>query len=100
MTNDIQINAGVSIAYFVMSLLTILVLYISHEAATYMNIANQPYLLLVYGLLCLSLTIVGIVEMDAAVGGAQQIYNKLSQNAQEFFENDVTKLQNQRYENT
>ena len=32
--------------------------------------------------------------MDAASAGAKDIYNKLSVNAQEYFNNDATNLQN------
>jgi len=100
MTNGIQINAGVSICYFIMSILTLLFLCYSHQAASQMVIRYQGIVLLFWGILCLVLTIIGITEMDAAGSGTDEIYNKLSVNSKSFFENDVQKLKEKRTENT
>merc|ERR1712166_255091 len=75
-----------------------------------MTIQYVPYFLLFYGLICLTLMIIGIVEMDAATGNSSEIFGKLSENAKEFFKNsnsandtDAARIKNladQRYENT
>jgi hypothetical protein len=54
MTNGILMDAGSSITYFVMSLITTIFLYANHEAVSYMVLDYWNIFTLIYGLLILA----------------------------------------------
>ena len=86
MTNGILMSTGSSITYFVMAIVTLLFLYECHEAASYMLLQYQGFLVLFYGLVIL---VLGIVCAAIDVGGASEATNaiwvSLSTNQKDYF---------------
>lgn len=101
LTNGILMSVGSSITYFILSILTLLVLFACHEFASYMILKWTPFFVLFYGFLVMLLGIlVMAIEGAGAEQAAQKMWGSMSLNQREFFDNKLITLQDTRYTNT
>jgi hypothetical protein len=82
MSNGILMSQTSSITYFVMSFITLLVLFACHECASYMVLQYHVYLVGFYGLLVTALGIsCTVVDLVTAPAAAAELWkNQLSAN--------------------
>jgi hypothetical protein len=89
MTNDILMSSSASITYFVMSLVTLIYLFATHECASYMVLEWTFIFVFLYGAILLTIGIVTLVrDLIKVTDDTKEIYdNVLSANQIEFFIN-------------
>jgi hypothetical protein len=95
MTNGILMDAGSSLTYFIMSLITIIFLYANHEAVSYMVLDYWNLVTLLYGLIILGLGITCLVrDLTNIAEKSLTIWEGLSTFEKDFFSNSSMELKN------
>lgn len=76
-----------------MSLVTLVFLFACHEAATYMVLQYHFIIVMLYGIILLTLDIyLWVVDLGNSRDDAKAVYEKLSQNQKDYFDQNVSKL--------
>ena len=88
-TNNILISSGISVTFFVMSLVTLIFHFICHEAASYMVLKHHWWIMILYGaaILALGISCLVVGNKDSGDQSTQIWNNVLSENQKEFFNN-------------
>ena len=81
-TTNIHIGSGISLTYFIMSLITLIFLFATHEGASNIVVGYQPICCAFYGLTLLIMVIIGAInDLGTAEADAEKVYKTLSDNS-------------------
>lgn len=99
-TNGIAISSGASLAYFILTFITLFILYIQYEIVNFGYRNTLQWWRVVSGLYGLTLIILGAIELGLELSDqpniVSDIWATLSSNQKLYFDNDVDNLQAER----